>query len=410
VPYFAITGGFHAKFLRYMLPIVPSLCLLGAAGLVALSRWRPGSLWPRRLALGAAGLVVALSALYAVAYATAGALASRQQNADTAGQPVTYTLLAVYFGGYVALTSDTDGLLANLLTVFPLSAPLVLPARSALVGVPLDLGVTMRSGTRMGPREIRNQSRLLGVYNHALRMTPFADFRVADVGDVPFQTTFNLEEAHRDIEAFYRKLASAGARPVSAGGDHSITFPILKAVAAQEKVGLVHFDTHCDTAEPYAGNGLNHGCPFRKAVKAGLVDPERTIQIGIRGGYEPLWDFSRESGMWVVHIEDFYELGWKRLAREIREMMGETPFYITFDVDCLDPAYAPGTGTPAAGGMTTFEALQTLRGLRGLNVVGGDVVEVAPPYDHSGITALAGATIMFEILCLVAESPGTARP
>jgi agmatinase len=277
----------------------------------------------------------------------------------------------------------------------------------ALVGVPFDLGVTIRSGTRLGPREIRNQSRMMGVYNHALRMTPFADSRVADVGDVPLQTTFDLEEAQRDIEAFYLRLSAAGVRPVSAGGDHSISFPILKAVAANEKVGLVHFDTHCDTGRPFlgSGSGLNHACPFRNAVESGLVDPGRAIQIGIRGGYEVLWDFSYESGMRVVHIEEFYELGWKAVVREIREMMGDGPVYITFDVDCLDPAFAPGTGTPAPGGMSTLDALQTLRGLRGLDIVGGDVVEVAPPFDHGGITALAGAWIMFEILCLVAESP-----
>ena len=279
----------------------------------------------------------------------------------------------------------------------------------ALVGVPFDLGVTNRTGTRLGPREIRNQSRMVGVYNHYMRMTPFAEFRVADVGDVPFQTTYNLEESLQDIETFYGKISSAGVLPVTAGGDHSISFPILKSIVQKKKIGLVHFDSHCDTAQPMLGSGRHHGCPFRNAVESGLVDPKHSIQIGIRGGDEPLWQYSYDSKMRVVHIEEFYELGWRKVAQEISEIMGDEPIYISFDIDCLDPAFAPGTGTPVVGGMSTFEALQTLRGLQGLNIIGGDVVEVSPPFDPTCITALAGATIMFEILCLAAESPALGR-
>lgn len=274
----------------------------------------------------------------------------------------------------------------------------------ALVGIPFDQGVTNRSGTRMGPREIRNQSRLVGAYNHHMQMSPCSTLRIADLGDVPFSSVYDLTAAARDIEAFYRKIAAAGAVPVTAGGDHSVTFPILKGIHKTEKFGLVHFDSHCDTAGPIHGSALQHGSPMRNAVEAGLVDPERTVQIGIRGSNEILWQYSYEKRMRVVHIEEFYETGWKNLAREIRDLMGDMPVYISFDIDCLDPAFAPGTGTPVAGGMSTFEALQTMRGLRGLNVIGGDVVEVSPPYDPAGITALAGATIMFEILCLAAES------
>ena len=274
----------------------------------------------------------------------------------------------------------------------------------ALVGVPFDLGVTNRSGARLGPREIRNQSRLVGVYNHYSRMSPFAVHRVADVGDVPFHTTYNLEEALSDIESFYRKISSANVLAITAGGDHSITFPILKGLSSKEKVGLIHFDSHCDTSAPFHGSGLQHGCPMRNAVEAGLVDPKRTVQLGIRGAAELLWQFSYDSGMRVIHIEEFYELGWKKTVSEIRNIVGDGPVYISFDIDCLDPAFAPGTGTPVVGGMSSFEALQVLRGLSGLNVIGGDLVEVAPPYDPSGITALAGATLMFEILCLAASS------
>jgi len=274
----------------------------------------------------------------------------------------------------------------------------------ALVGVPFDQAVTNRGGTRMGPREIRNQSRLVGIYNHHTKMTPCASCRIADVGDVPFRSVYNLEEANQDIELFYRKLSANGIIPVTAGGDHSITFPILKGISGTEKAGLVHFDSHCDTAGPIHGSALQHGSPMRNAVESGSVDPEHTIQIGIRGSSEVLWQYSYEKNMRVVHIEEFYERGWKKIAQEIRDLMGDRPVYVSFDIDCLDPAFAPGTGTPVAGGMSTFEALQTLRGLGGLNIIGGDVVEVSPPYDPAGITALAGATIMFEILCLAAES------
>ncbi len=276
----------------------------------------------------------------------------------------------------------------------------------AIAGVPFDLGVTNRSGARGGPREIRSQSRLVGAYHHVYRMSPCEKHRIADVGDVPFRSVYNLEDALQDIGGFYRDLAAAGIAPVTAGGDHSITFPILKGIAQGEKIGLVHFDSHCDTAPPIHGSGIAHGSPMRNAVEAGIVDPKRTVQVGIRGSSEPLWQFSYESGMRVMHIEEFSELGWKNAVREIRRIVGTGPVYVSFDIDCLDPAFAPGTGTPVAGGMSTLDALQTLRGLRGLNVIGGDVVEVAPPFDPSGITALAGATVLFEILCLVAERKG----
>jgi len=275
----------------------------------------------------------------------------------------------------------------------------------ALVGVPFDLGVTNRSGTRLGPREIRCQSRLVGIYNHYTRSTPFASNRIADVGDTALHTYYDLEKAQGDIEAFFRKIASSRAIPIAAGGDHSITYPILKGLARGEKIGLIHFDAHCDTSSAFHGSSLQHGCPMRNAVEAGLVDPARSVQVGIRGAAELLWQFSYDCGMRVIHIEEFYELGWREVLAEIRSRVGDGPVYISFDIDCLDPAFAPGTGTPVVGGMTSFEAQQVLRGLGGLNIIGGDLVEVAPPFDHSGITALAGATLMFEILCLAAESP-----
>jgi len=274
----------------------------------------------------------------------------------------------------------------------------------ALIGVPFDLGVTDRSGTRMGPRELRIQSKSVGAYNHCTRSSPCIAHRIADVGDVPFRSVYRLEEALDDIAAYYRGVAAAGVVPLTAGGDHSITYPILQGLAPKEKVCLVHFDSHCDTAPPIHGSGCAHGSPMRNAVEAGLVDPKHSIQIGIRGSSEPLWEFSYASGMRVVHIEEFYELGWKKVVQEIRDLVGSRPVYLSFDIDCLDPAFAPGTGTPVAGGMSTFEALQTIRGMRGLDITGGDLVEVSPPYDHAGITSLAGATILFEILCLATDA------
>jgi agmatinase len=272
----------------------------------------------------------------------------------------------------------------------------------ALAGVPFDTGVTNRSGARMAPRELRSQSLLVGAYSHVTCSTPCATHRIADLGDVEFRSVYDLIEAGKDIESFYKRIASAGVIPVTAGGDHSITFPILQALAGKEKIALIHFDSHCDTAPPIHGSPFQHGSPMRNAVEAGIVDPKRTVQVGIRGSSEVLWQFSYESGMQVIHVEDFYEMGVKKVIRQIRKTVGNTPAYISFDIDCLDPAFAPGTGTPVCGGISTFEALQTLRGLSGLDVIGGDIVEVCPPYDPSGITALAGATVMFEILCLAA--------
>jgi guanidinopropionase len=216
---------------------------------------------------------------------------------------------------------------------------------------------------------------------------------------------YDLEKQVEEIAEFYRKVHAAGVRPVSAGGDHSITYPIFKAIAADAPIGMVHIDAHTDTWGEFFGSKFTHGAPFRLAVEDGLLDPKRTIQIGIRGGqnYMDGIEFSQSHGMRVVFIEEFAELGVSRIIEEARRVVGDGPTYISFDVDGLDPVYAPGTGTPEVGGITTLEAQRLLRGLRGLNLIGGDVVEVSPPYDPSGNTALVGATMMFEILCLIAD-------
>ncbi len=281
----------------------------------------------------------------------------------------------------------------------------------ALVGVPTDLGVTNRAGARHGPREIRNASSLMRTSNLAMGINPYELCRIADVGDVRFSNRYDLEVQVKDIESYFRQLSVAGVLPVTAGGDHSITYPIFKAIAADVPVGMVHIDAHTDTWGEIWGSKFHHGSPFRLAVDDGLLDPNRTIQIGIRGGQNFMdgIEFSRSSGMRVVYIEELAERGVNAIVEDARRIVGDGPTYISFDVDGLDPVYAPGTGTPEIGGITTLEAQQLLRGLRGLNLIGGDVVEVAPPYDPSGITALVGASLMFDILCLVADSLSTRK-
>mgnify|MGYP006173809499 FL=1 len=277
-----------------------------------------------------------------------------------------------------------------------------------LIGVPFDGGVTNRPGARHGPREIRNQSSLIRRINHATKICPYDLCAVADLGDAWIEKPFELEGALNEIAAFYGRVHEMGITPLSAGGDHSVTLPILRAIGArpEQPLGLVHFDAHCDTGDDYLGSKFHHGAPFRRAVEEGLLDPKRCIQIGIRGSMNDidLWSFSHDSGMRVIYIEEFFELGVQGVIDEAHRVVGSGPAYVTFDVDGLDPVYAPGTGTPEVGGFSTLEAQLMLRGLRGLNLIGGDVVEVSPPFDQSGNTALVGATMMFEILCLLAES------
>ncbi len=275
-----------------------------------------------------------------------------------------------------------------------------------LIGVPFDGGVTNRSGARHGPREMRNMSSLMRAIHHVTRVNPYALCTVADLGDVPFPRIYDLEGSLEDIADFYRIVHTAGTAPLSAGGDHSITLPIYRAIAAERPVGMVHIDAHTDTWDEFLGSKFTHGAPFRRAVEEGLLDPKRTVQIGIRGAQntDEGWTFSLDSGMRVIFMEEFTQIGMEAVIAEARRVVGDGPTYISFDVDGLDPVYAPGTGTPEVGGLTTIEAQSLLRGLRGLDLVGGDVVEVAPPFDPTGNTALVAATMMYEILCLLAEA------
>ncbi|MGJ7038428.1 agmatinase [Shinella sp. BE166] len=278
----------------------------------------------------------------------------------------------------------------------------------AITGVPMDLGVTNRPGSRFGPRAMRTIERI-GPYNHVLDCAPVQDLRVADIGDVPFQSRYRLELSHDDIEKRFNQIVDAGVIPLAVGGDHSITHPIMKAVGKKQPVGMIHIDAHCDTGGSFDGTKFHHGGPFRNAVLDGVLDPTRTIQIGIRGSSEYLWEFSYESGMTVIHAEEVNGLGIPAIIEKAKAIVGDGPTYLSFDVDSLDPSFAPGTGTPEIGGLTTREVLELIRGLKGVNLVGGDVVEVAPQYDATTNTAQAGAQVLFEILSLMVFSPSVAR-
>src|SRR5215208_4189371 len=276
----------------------------------------------------------------------------------------------------------------------------------AILGVPWDGGTTNRPGARHGPRELRNMSTLMRRVHGVSHIAPYSLCRVGDHGDAPVNP-IDLMDSLQSIEQFYRTLSAAGAVPLSAGGDHLISLPILRALARNGPVGMVHFDSHSDTNDSYFGDRkYTHGTPFRRAIEEGLLDPRRTVQIGIRGSLYNADDegFAEAAGIRIIRIEEFFSLGVERVVAEARRVVDSGPVYLSFDVDGLDPAYAPGTGTPEIGGYSTAQAQQMIRGLRGLPLIGADVVEVSPPFDPTGNTALVGATMMFEILCILSEA------
>ena len=276
----------------------------------------------------------------------------------------------------------------------------------AMIGVPFDGGVTNRPGSRHGPREVRNQSSLMRLTNQATGAQPYALCQIADIGDAFVEKPFHLENAHDEIQSAFEPLKAAGVVPLTVGGDHSISLPILRVLGKDQPVGMVHIDAHCDTGDGHLGSRFHHGAPFSRAVEEGVLDPMRTIQIGIRGSLNDpdQWSFSYDSGMTVIQMHEAHAMGIDGVLAEARRVVGDAPTYLSFDIDALDPAFAPGTGTPEIGGFTSLEGQLLVRGLSGLNLIGADVVEVAPPFDPSGLTAMVGATIMFEILCVLAEA------
>ncbi len=274
-----------------------------------------------------------------------------------------------------------------------------------LIGVPWDGGTTNRAGARHGPRQIRDLSTMARNAHHATGIMPFELCNCADLGDSPVNPV-DIEDTLTRVTAFYDAVVARGIVPLTAGGDHLITLPIMRALCRDAPVGMVHFDAHTDTLDRYFGESkFTHGTPFRRAIEEGLLDPKRTVQIGIRGALYSNRDkdWGLEQGIRVIEIEEYNDLGVDAVVAEARRIVGDGRTYVSFDVDALDPVYAPGTGTPEIGGITTYDALKMIRGLRGLDLVGGDVVEVSPPFDTSGNTALVAVTTMFEILCLLAE-------
>jgi guanidinobutyrase len=273
----------------------------------------------------------------------------------------------------------------------------------AFVGVPFDIGTSNRPGARLAPRQIRDESRMLRPYNMATRAAPFDSLRIADVGDVPINT-FNLLKSIEIIEQFYDRLLATGAVPLTMGGDHTIVLPILRALRRRHgPIGLVHVDAHADVNDEMFGEKIAHGTPFRRAAEEGLLDCNRVAQIGLRGtGYAADdFDWCRRQGFRVVQAEECWYRSLAPLMKEIASRIGRGPVYLSFDIDGLDPAFAPGTGTVEIGGLTVPQGLEIIRGCQGLQVVGGDLVEVSPPYDMTGNTALLGANLLFEMLCVL---------
>ena len=273
----------------------------------------------------------------------------------------------------------------------------------AVVGVPFDIGTSNRPGARFGPRGIRGESVLLRPYNMATRAAPFDSLRIDDTGDVA-SSPYDLLAAVEAIEAHFDELLGHGVVTATMGGDHTVVLPILKAMAERHgPVGLVHVDAHTDINDTMFGSKITHGTPFRRAVEAGVLDCDRVVQIGVRGtGYEADdFDWSRRQGFRVVQAEECWHRSLEPLMDEVRDQVGGGPVYLSFDIDGLDPAFAPGTGTPEVGGLTVPQALEVIRGCRGLELVGCDVVEVAPIYDTSGTTSLVGANLLYEMLCVL---------
>lgn len=275
-----------------------------------------------------------------------------------------------------------------------------------LIGVPWDSGTTNRPGPRHGPRQLRDMSTMIRAQNGATGVRPFEALNCADLGDVPPNPADILDSMDR-ITAFYDRVVAANIRPLTAGGDHLSSLPILRALAKDTPLGMIHFDSHTDLFNSYfGGTKYTHGTPFRRAVEEGLLDPKRVIQIGVRGTAYDMEDrdFATSVGIRIVPIEEFFDRGPEDVMREAREIVGTQPTYVSYDIDFVDPAFAPGTGTPEVGGPNAFQAMQVARFLAGVNIVGADLVEVSPPFDTSGGTAFLGVSIMFEILCNMTDT------
>ncbi|GGA98483.1 agmatinase [Allosediminivita pacifica] len=277
-----------------------------------------------------------------------------------------------------------------------------------LTGVPWDSGTTNRPGPRHAPRQLRDASTMIRAQHAVTGQRPFEAANCADLGDVG-PNPADIPDSMDRITSFYGDLVQAGIRPLTAGGDHLTSLPVLRALAKDGPLGMVHFDSHTDLYKSYFGGTMyTHGTPFRRAVEEGLLDPARVIQIGIRGSMYDTEDvdFAAANGIRIVRIEEFFDRGPEAVMEEARAVVGDLPTYVSYDIDFVDPTFAPGTGTPEVGGPNSYQALQVCRGLHGLNIVGADMVEVSPPFDASGNTAFLGVTVMFELLCAMLAGRG----
>ena len=282
---------------------------------------------------------------------------------------------------------------------------------ACFIGIPMDHGTSNRSGTRHGPRQIRAESCMLRPYNMATGAAPFEHLQVADIGDVPINT-FDLKKTVDIITNHYDGILSHNAIPLTLGGDHTLTWPILRSVAKKHgPVALIHIDAHADINDTMFGEKVAHGCPFRRAWEDGCLQNDKVFQIGLRGtGYSPDdFNWGRAQGWTVIQAEDLWYKSLTPLMAEIRAKIGDAPTYLTYDIDSLDPAFAPGTGTVEVGGLSIWQALEIVRGCAGLNLVGCDLVEVSPPYDTTGNTALIGANLLYEMLCVLPGVPQRGR-
>ena len=270
-----------------------------------------------------------------------------------------------------------------------------------IIGVPWDSGTTNRPGPRHGPRQLRDASTMIRAQHPVSGIRPYEKLNCADLGDVSINPA-DIEDSMNRITSFYKTVIEKGIKPLSAGGDHLTSLPVLRAIAETGPLGMIHFDSHTDLFHSYFdGTIFTHGTPFRRAVEENLLDPKRVIQIGIRGTQydrEDL-DFADSVGIRVIKIEEFFDRGIEDVMTEARAIVGEKETYISYDIDFIDPAFAPGTGTPEVGGPNSYEALKVVRELTGVKIVGADMVEVSPPFDPSSNTAFLGVSVMFELLC-----------
>ena len=275
-----------------------------------------------------------------------------------------------------------------------------------LCGVPWDGGTTNRPGARHGPREVRNASSMIRLYHPVSLKSPYDNFNIADIGDCPVNP-IDLQDSLNRISKFYDNIKKNKTIPLSIGGDHLISLPILRSLAKEGPVGLFQFDSHSDTWDSYFGGfKYTHGTPFRRAIEENLVDPKKYVMLGIRGGlYDPDdMKWAIDQGVTVITIDDYYKMGFEKAMTVVKETIGNTPTYLTFDIDGIDPTYAPGTGTPEVGGFNVRESQSIVRELKDINFIGADVVEVSPPFDLNNMTSLVGATIAFEILCAMTKA------